>query len=136
VGTGGATQDMPVCGARVHICEVDRWPLIIARLPDHEILRLRDDLIDILRHPRLPKTRPPFPFPPGPGPLLARSAAAGWPPGRVQPAARPPVGFTQQARSGPQPQPLPPRDFAGRVPWWASIPSPAARPAAAGADRR
>ena len=117
VGTGGATQDLPVCGARVHICEVDRWPLIIARLPDHEILRLRDDLIDILRHPRLPKTRPPFPFPPGPGPLLARSPLRLQDPASLvgfNPQPEPPgVGFTQPGSLvALNPQPLPPRDFA------------------------
>ena len=120
VGTGSATQDLPVCGARVHICEVDHWPVIIAKLPDPDILRLRDDLIDILRHPRLPQTRPPFPFPPGPGPdpgpLLARS------PLRLQDRSsvgalapqleQPRAGFAAPgSRVALNPQPLPPRDF-------------------------
>lgn len=60
VGPAGHTQDRPVCGARVHICEVDRWPRIIAQLPDRDILRLRDDLL----HAVLRK----IPVPPHPGP--------------------------------------------------------------------
>ncbi|HEX3127038.1 MAG TPA: hypothetical protein VH394_06885 [Thermoanaerobaculia bacterium] len=42
---GGVTYEKPVCHARVHICEVDRIPWIIARLPDEAIYRLRDELI-------------------------------------------------------------------------------------------
>jgi len=51
----------PVCHARVHICEVDpvwRW---IIRLPDLEVIRLRDDLIKVIERPRIP-------FPPQPQP--------------------------------------------------------------------
>ena len=62
-----------VCNARVHICEVDRVPLLIARLPDLQIFRLRDDLLDIIRNPPIAKPWPPpepdpGPFPPGPRP--------------------------------------------------------------------
>ncbi len=55
----------PVCDAIVHICEVDprRWLFV---LPDLELFRLRDDLIEILRKP--PKLQPPGPRPdPVPG---------------------------------------------------------------------
>ncbi|MFK8030866.1 MAG: hypothetical protein AB8G18_11595 [Gammaproteobacteria bacterium] len=50
----------PVCDAIVHICEVDprRW---LFTLPDLELFRLRDDLIDILREP--PTLSPPDPRP-------------------------------------------------------------------------
>jgi hypothetical protein len=48
---GGVVVEAPVCNARVHICEVDRFPWLIERLPDPDIFRLRDDLIDIIRQP-------------------------------------------------------------------------------------
>ncbi len=69
----GTSQDLPICHARVTVCEVDRWPLWLLRLPDHDILRLRDDLLDRIIKPfpiPFPDPDPqPFPFPrPGPGP--------------------------------------------------------------------
>jgi len=57
----GTTAELPVCNARVNICEVDRIPLVISKLPDRDILRLRDDLLRKLRVI-------PGPFPPGPEP--------------------------------------------------------------------
>lgn len=62
---GGVVVEAPVCNARVHICEVDRLPFIILRLPDPDIARLRDDLLDLLRQP-IPKPKLPIP---DPGPL-------------------------------------------------------------------
>lgn len=62
---GGVVVEAPVCNARVHICEVDRLPFIILRLPDPEIIRIRDDLLDLLRQP-IPKPKIPIP---DPGPL-------------------------------------------------------------------
>jgi hypothetical protein len=56
----GTIGEQPICNARVHICEVDRIPLVIGRIPDPDIFRLRDDLIDQLH------TKPPFPWPPIP----------------------------------------------------------------------
>ena len=59
--TGRVIKDgRPVCNARVHICEVDRFNWIIV-LPELEILRLRDDLIRVLDEPR-------FELPPRPQP--------------------------------------------------------------------
>jgi len=123
VGTGGATEDLPVCGARVHICEVDHWPLIIAKLPDPDVLRLRDDLIAVLRRPPLPRPRriPPFPRPPGPGPdpapELVRAALRFEDPASLvgfNPQPEPPGDpFTAAAsRAALNPQPLPPRALA------------------------
>lgn len=69
-----SSDNRAVCGARVHICEVDRLPWWIVRLPEHELFRLRDDILDILRNPPIegpvgPIPGPdPDPFPPGPGP--------------------------------------------------------------------
>ena len=57
------SDNRAVCNARVHICEVDRIPLWILKLPDPDIFRLRDDLIKVLE-------RPPIPLP-GPGPRRA-----------------------------------------------------------------
>ncbi len=56
----GVTTDMPVCHARVHICEVDPLFLIIPRLPDSIIDRLRRELIIAVEQP--------FPWPPEPDP--------------------------------------------------------------------
>lgn len=60
VFSGGAWQIMPVCKARVHICEVDRWPVIIRRFPDDIIYKIRDEIIRI---------KWPIPPIPDPGPL-------------------------------------------------------------------
>ncbi len=60
-----------VCDARVHICEVDKVPRWILELPELEILRLRDDLIEVLREPPIPvpPVDPVVPEPlPGPDP--------------------------------------------------------------------
>jgi hypothetical protein len=60
----GSVVERPVCNARVHISEVDRIPFIIDKLPDIDIYRLRDDLLDRLKI--IPR---PFPPEPDPGPL-------------------------------------------------------------------
>lgn len=64
VEAGGITVDMPVCHARVHICEVDPYPIFIRRLPDDLIFRLRDELIDYIERPKKPFPDPPLPDPP------------------------------------------------------------------------
>lgn len=77
---GGVTYEKPVCHARVHVCEVDRLPWIIARLPDDIIYRLRDELIWAIEHP-IPIPNPPDPpykFDPGyidPVPVLRKAAS-------------------------------------------------------------
>jgi hypothetical protein len=59
----GQIVDLPVCHSRVTICEVDRWRLIIDRFPWDDLLRLRDDLIEVIRR-KLPIPEPdPDPFP-------------------------------------------------------------------------
>lgn len=77
---GGVTYEKPVCHARVHICEVDRLPWIIARLPDDIIYRLRDELIWAIEHPiPIPNPPdPPFKFDPGfvdPAPVFAQASS-------------------------------------------------------------
>lgn len=62
VTIGGVTINKPVCHARVHIYEVDPWPIIIFRLPDDIIRRLRDELFVAVENP--PFRKPPLPDPP------------------------------------------------------------------------
>lgn len=57
VEISGHTYDLPVRHARVHLCEVDRWPVLFARIPDPLILRIRDELL---------RARPQPPTPPEP----------------------------------------------------------------------
>jgi hypothetical protein len=86
------SDNRAVCNARVHICEVDRIRWLIARLEDQHVLRLRDDLLDVLRNPPIPR--------PGPDPQpLARQLA------------RPTLRFANEtaARVSLNPQPLPPK---------------------------
>lgn len=55
----GTVVERPVCNARVTVCEVDHIPLVIEKLPERELFRLREDLLEKLR---------PIPWPPPPGP--------------------------------------------------------------------
>ena len=65
IGFFGFHLTLPVCRARVHVCEVDPLIFILNRLPDGLIHRLRDDLLE-----QLSKIRFPIPLPdPPPGPL-------------------------------------------------------------------
>ncbi len=107
-------EERPVCGARVHICEVDAIPRFVLRLPDRDLLRLRDDLIGVIRFPR-PIPRPPEPDPP---PFLFRfdPDIAGLNPQPLPPAPGDPLrGAVGSRRLDPgaavglNPQPLPPR---------------------------
>jgi hypothetical protein len=67
ITSGGVTVDMPVCHARVHICEVDPIWIILERLPDRDIFRLRDDLIRVIEQPIPVPPEPPWPIGPDPG---------------------------------------------------------------------
>lgn len=55
---------MPVCNARVHICEVDKLIWWILKLPERDIFRLRDDLLKEILKPRIPFPPRPQPDPP------------------------------------------------------------------------
>lgn len=101
---GGVVVEAPVCNARVHICEVDRLPWVILRLPDPDILRIRDDLIRIIREPI------PWPPDPDPGPLGELDLH------RIDAIARRQKALVRQVASGSRfdaaalnPQPLPPK---------------------------
>lgn len=83
---GGITSEMPVCHARVHICEVDRILWILTKLPDVAIRRLRDELILELQRPIPVDPNPP-------DPVISRAARVF---GRLDAVAL-------------NPQPLPPR---------------------------
>jgi hypothetical protein len=79
----GASVDYPVCNARVHICEVDKIPRIVFRIPDHIIERIRDELLVEPPFPPGPigpvirKRIPDLPEPPGPGPGPIRRSRIG-----------------------------------------------------------
>jgi hypothetical protein len=97
---GGATYEKPVCHARVHICEVDRLPWLIARLPDDLIYRLRDDLLRAIERPiPIPNPPdPPFDIDPGyidPAPVFNRAASV--------------FGKLDASKVMLNPQPLPPK---------------------------
>lgn len=69
----GTSIDLPVCGAEVEVYEVDPLPLIIARLPDSIIDKIRKYVIEPIPEPpfeHLPPERkvPKGPFPPPPPP--------------------------------------------------------------------
>lgn len=91
---GGGTVERPVCDTRVHVLEVDRIPLVIERLPERDLLRLRDDLLE-----RLKEVPVPFPDPrpgPDPAPRLLRAAA---PAAAAAPARRAAAAALQTAHS-------------------------------------
>ena len=112
------SDNRAVCNARVHICEVDRIPWLIQKLPELEVLRLRDDLIDIIRNPPVPR---PQPIPdPGPGPDPFAQFPATDPINLQRPALRFASDFSARVdfnalsglrgeRVSLNPQPLPPR---------------------------
>ena len=98
------SDNRAVCNARVHICEVDRIPWLIARLPELQLVRLRDDLLEIIRNPPIPKPRP-IPDP-DPGPLRSRPIPGPDP----APFSRSMFRFASNPRAiaGFDPQPAPP----------------------------
>ncbi len=107
------SDNRAVCNARVHICEVDRIPIWIVKLPDPDIFRLRDDLLDVLRNP-IPRPGPG----PDPGPLVQRAARTALRFGdtaasrvSLNPQPLPPGG-----RAALNPQPLPPRETIALAP--------------------
>jgi hypothetical protein len=96
VTTGGLHVDLPVCGAEVEIYEVDPIPVIIAKIPDIYLERIRD-LVRIPWPPPPPEERFPGglpfpPIPPGPGPDPAPFLG-----GLVRKAGRVAGGFERQA---------------------------------------
>lgn len=66
----GSVKFLPICHARVTICEVDRLPILIQKLPDDILWRLRDEL---LVAPKFPPEPPEEIIGPS-GPLFAKPA--------------------------------------------------------------
>lgn len=66
----GTTRELGVCHACVKIYEVDKIPRIILKLPDRDLIRLRDDLWKILEN----RFARPLVFPPPPSPLPEKMA--------------------------------------------------------------
>ena len=91
VVSGGVTLKLPVCNAAIDIYEVDPWPVIIVKLPDIDIDRLRD-IID--------GPWPPIDFPVPPRPPERFPGAFGFDPAG-------PVSLN--------PQPLPPKRLRARI---------------------
>ena len=107
--SGGITLRLPVCGATVDIYEVDPWPLILPKLPDIDIDRIRE-IIDG-PWPPIDLPIPPRPFP-DPSPIRARASLRPLSPGAIR-------GFN--------PQPDPPRD--ATLPAALKLAASASRPA-------
>ena len=111
-----ASDNRPVCNARVHICEVDRIPWWILRLPDPDIFRLRDDLLEVVRKPPIPIPEPdPEPFRFDMRRLTSAATRAGFDPQPEPPAQglaqRSAIRFDQAiSRVALNPQPLPPKE--------------------------
>jgi hypothetical protein len=73
VWTGGLHVDLPVCDAEVEIYEVDPLPILLPKIPDYVIDRIRDLVRKPWPPPPPPEERFPGgltfpPKPPGPGP--------------------------------------------------------------------
>ena len=64
VALGTTTEEWPVYLSRVHICEVDPVWLILRRLPEREIFRIRDELIKEVGKPIPHPPEPPLRFDP------------------------------------------------------------------------
>ena len=107
VVSGGIPLLLPVCNAAVDIYEVDPWPILIPRLPDFEIDRLRD----IIDGP-WPPIR--WPFPPPPPPEFDVDGLIRDPLGPVglNPQPLPPKSLNPGLIRGFDPQPDPPRPAA------------------------
>jgi hypothetical protein len=88
------SDNRAVCQARVHICEVDRIRFWILNLPDLDVFRLRDDLVDVFRKPPVP----------GPDPAPFARARAQLGPTTLR------FANDRGAAVGLNPQPLPPRE--------------------------
>jgi hypothetical protein len=49
--TGGDVLELPICHARVTVCEVDRFSLLLEKLPLPDLYRLRDELLHLVERP-------------------------------------------------------------------------------------
>ena len=93
----GNWVDWPVCKARVHIVEVDRLWLLLLKLPDSVLERLRDELLRKLRRRRVWP-----PVPPPPDPIPWKEIAVGQTPWPVPPRM---FDLAETVMLNPQPEP-------------------------------
>ena len=82
--SGGITIELPVCNATVEVYEVDAWPIIIYKLPDDILQKLRDIILY------------PIPIPDPVGPVINPAVGGG-----------PVIGPVVGPRPGPGPDPAP-----------------------------
>jgi hypothetical protein len=91
----GIALDLPVCNADVEVFEVDPIWVILPRLPDLELERIRDFILRPRPLPEPPEPRPPLRDPPFGEPELSFRGGAG-------PV---PASFALRRLAGPQPEP-------------------------------
>ena len=82
-----SSDNRGVCGARVHICEVEKMSRWIMQLPPNEVYQIRDDLITIIRNPPPPTPGPVGPVI-GPSPYIAGMSPVPEPPNKTRPLYR------------------------------------------------
>ena len=102
--SGGIALRLPVCNAAVDIYEVDPWPIILPKLPDLDLGRLRD----IVDGP-WPPIRWPFPPPPPPEFDVAGLLPDPIGPRGLNPQPLPPRHLNPGLIRGFDPQPDPPQ---------------------------
>ena len=105
VDTEGATYQVPVCNARVHICEVDPLLLVIPRLPDPIVWRFRDELFKVLEEPPRPVPHEPGPLVPDDLHLSKNELVHEAQLAKVSQVIGPSIGRSGEAELGPQPIP-------------------------------
>jgi hypothetical protein len=113
VVAGGITLKLPVCNAAIDIYEVDPWPLIIIKLPEYEIDRLRDIVVGPWPPIDLPiPPRPPERFPGAFRVDLAGEVSLNPQPLPPEPPKRIGARITDRGTlRGLNPQPEPPREM-------------------------
>jgi hypothetical protein len=101
------SDNRAVCNARLHICEVDRIPVWILKLPDPDIFRLRNDLLEALYNPPIPRPA----RGPDPAPLIQRARSTlRFADDRVSRVSLNPQPLPPGELVALNPQPLPPRE--------------------------
>jgi hypothetical protein len=91
VTTGGLPVDLPSCGAEIEVYEVDPVVVILPKIPDYVLERIRDLIRQPWPPPPPPEERFHYgiqfpPVPPGPGPDLSRLLGPTVPPRQSLPS--------------------------------------------------
>jgi hypothetical protein len=71
----GIPATAPVCDATVEVYEVDAWPILVPKIPDLVLERVRDVILGGPLPDPIPDIDPPLPDPPGPFPPVRAFAA-------------------------------------------------------------